>query len=127
MATNSFIRRRIKSGDKKMSKVIFTLDSSDKNISKKESRKDGYLKSFVFRTWLTGKPEFVCGYTLDYQGKEIMAFRDKEELKKFSKILLKEVAKTKKQAINENGQTFFNEKKLNTNKRKTTNKAVAKK
>ena len=91
-----------------MSKIIFLIDSSDKTISKEEAKADGYLKSFVFRTWFTGHPRFVSCYTLDCQGKEIMQFRDKEELRKFANLLLKEGNKTRKQVLKEQGETFFN-------------------
>ena len=101
-----------------MSRMIFIIDSSDKTISKQESKRDGYLKSFVFRTWLTGKPNFVSDYTLDCQGKEIMAFRDKVELRKFANILLKEASKTRKKAIEESGKSFYDGKELKEAKKK---------
>ena len=73
-----------------MSKVEYTIDSSDMSVRKNKK----YLKKVIFKSWLTGQPEIICEYTIETpKGIELLSFRDKKEVVKFARFLIKQVDK----------------------------------
>ena len=81
-----------------MSRIRFVIDSSDKTVE--ESKE--YLKEYIFYSWLTGEPEFISGYSIATKGgREVLWFRDKKEIRKFTNFLLKQIKKSVKQVQRE--------------------------
>ena len=69
-----------------MPRTKFSVDSSDKTVEKSKE----YVKDYLFISWLTGRPEFISGYSITTKNeREILWFRDKKEIRKFAKFLLK--------------------------------------
>ena len=85
-----------------MSSRLFVIDTSDKSLGRLKKN----LKWHVLWTWLTGKPSHVNHYTIETEGKEIMRFYDKYELRKFANMLLREASKSRNQAVKERGKVF---------------------